>query len=179
MVNRMVRMAAFGVSLSLSLASTGCSSSSTADDKPDWQFEQKDMEGAVFGTWTGTYVPPTNVPAALTLDIRSHDEPVRQLSCGNRTFAEGSTPGLGLRCIDLSSLQVSASLTLDEASRPQDLDGAFQVVGTTFDNGELHLDNATLNLRLFARWDAGAWSYCDVGVGEFTSLPCTLDERAE
>src|SRR5262245_9880268 len=107
MVNSIVKMGFWGVAAFLAL--TGCSA---GDDEPDWQYDQADMEGAVFGTWTGTLTPESGSPFALTLEIRSHDETVRQLSCGSRSFSDGdSTPGLGVRCMEVSSLQLSASLS--------------------------------------------------------------------
>jgi hypothetical protein len=173
----MVRMRALGVSLLLALA--GCSSSA-AEDEPDWQFDQEDMEGAVLGTWTGTLTPVSGSPSALMLVVRSHDEPVRQLSCGSRTFADDWTPGLSLRCIESSALQVSATLTLGEGSDPKEFDGVFDVFGTKLDWGELRLGDANVeNGHLWARWDAGAWSYCELWASDATNGPCTLDERAE
>jgi hypothetical protein len=173
MMNQRVRMGSFGVFLVLAMA--GCSS---ADDEPEWQYDQEDMEGVVLGTWTGTFTPEGGSPSALALTIRPHDEPVRELSCGSRTFADdGSGPGVGLRCFDSSSLRVSAALTIGEGSESQGLDGTFDVYGTTLTSGELRISLA--NGHLWARWEDEVWSPCDLWFDEATNGTCTLDERAE
>ena len=179
MMNSMVRMGRFGVSLSLAL--TGCSLMTAEQDEPDWQYAQEDMEAAVFGTWTGTLTPESGSLSALTLVVRSRDESVRQLSCGSRTFADNdSTPGLGVTCVESSSLQLSATLTIGEGTDSREFDGAFDVLGTTLHHGELRLGDAVVeNGHLWARWDDGAWSYCELWMNEAMNGTCTLDERAE
>ena len=172
MMNSVVR-GIFGASVCWALA--GCS----GDDEPDWQYDQSDMEAAVFGTWTGTFTPDGGEPTAMTLAIRAHDESVRQLKCGSRTFTSGeATPGLGVRCMDSSSLLVSATLSNGDGSISEELDGSFNVDGTTLEWGDLSL-GVPGSSHVWSSWHAGVWSNCELWLDEATNGTCTLDERLD
>jgi hypothetical protein len=173
-MNSVVRLGVFGALVFFALA--GCSSS---DDEPDWQYDQGDMEGVVFGTWAGTLTLEGGEPRAMTLEIRSHDESVRQLECGSRNFTGGdATRGLGVRCVEVSSLKVSATLTNGQDSISEDLDGSFDATGTTLDWAELYLGSPETG-HVSARWERGAWTYCELSLDEATHGVCTLDERVD
>jgi len=163
--------------LSLALALGGCAQ----NDEPDWQFDRADMEGAVFGTWKGTFTPTDGQTVPLQLQVRAQDEPVRSLSCGSRNFSAGeATPGLGARCIESSSLKLSGTLTIDDGSEAEELDGSFYVIGTRFDSGDLDLfyrDSA--NHGLSAEFQKEAWISCGLRASEIKAGTCTLDERVE
>ncbi|HEX6275366.1 MAG TPA: hypothetical protein VFZ53_20140 [Polyangiaceae bacterium] len=166
-----------GLLVSFLAGAGGCS----ASDEPEWQFDQADMESAVFGTWTGTYTPFDGSEVPLTLQIRSSDEKARSLSCGSRSFSETrGTAGLSVRCYESTTLALSGTLTLGGVSEPQELDGYFEVAGTSFDSGYLDVSQRdALANSLEATYRNGRWSDCRLLASYAVNGSCTLDERVE
>ena len=153
-------------------------------EEPAWQFDQADMEAALFGTWTGTITPAGGETAPFTLTIRSHDDVARTPQCGSRDFSgDDTTPGFGTRCIESTSLAVSATVVGDGAA-PAETDGQFLVFGTTFHDGDLYLTHRTSEERhLHAHYQEETWRGCEIrssGTGNEQSIAtCTLDERID
>jgi hypothetical protein len=149
-------------------------------EEPDWQFDQADMEAALFGTWSGTITPVGEVTVPFMVTLRSHDDVARAPACGNRDFSgDDATPGLGARCIEVTSLAVSATIVGDGAES-EDADGSFGVLGVTLDNGDLSLDYRSASRWMVASWsDDDGWSHCAVTSDEQAAATCTMDERAD
>lgn len=166
--------------LVLGLALPGCS----GNEEPDWQYDQADMEAAFFGTWSGTITPTDEEAAPLTVTIRSHDDVARAPACGNRDFSsDETTPGLGARCIEVTSLAVSGTIVGD-GDESEDGDGSISSLGVSLDNADFHLvyrNSTSRTMRVY--WEHGVWSHCSIVDGEYPNegmvATCTLDERVE
>jgi hypothetical protein len=165
--------------LVLGSTSLGC-----ANDEEEFQYSRADMEAAVFGTWTGTFTQDGTTAVPLTLEIREYVDGVRPPACAQRNFSDGSgTPGLDVRCSASSTLNLTATLVVEDAGLVAEFYGDFTVGGLTLTGGDLSLYDAsatpsTLDGRLYATLVGDTWESCRYG-GEKILGDCTLDARIE
>jgi len=162
----------------LVLGLAGCG----GNEEPDWQYDQADIEAAVFGTWSGTITPVDAEAVAFTVTIRSHDDVTRTPQCGERNLSDDeATPGLGARCVATTSLALSATVVGD-GTESEEADGSFRAMGETFGYGDLNLYYRSSTTRyLVAEYQDGTWAHCNVRGAENANIvaACTLDERVD
>ena len=149
-------------------------------DEPNWQYDQADMEVKFFGTWAGTLTPTDEEAAPFRVTIRSHDDVARAPACGSRDFSDEATPGLEARCMESTSLAVSATI-MGDGTDPEEADGYVSVMSETLTNGDLWLDyRSSASRRLLAYWQRDEpWNHCELrdgsGSGETIVALCTLE----
>jgi hypothetical protein len=150
-------------------------------DDPEYDFDRADMEAEVFGTWSGSLELEGELAQAYTLDIRARDEPSRSLACGERRFSSDGESSRSLACMQSTTLEISATLTMADGSDSADLDGSFYVYGRTLGAGGLELQYRNVDRYLTVEQQNDMWRFCRLYAGS-PSLgvgTCTLDARTE
>ena len=173
------RVSLIGIGLFSLVGALGC-----APEEQPFEFGRADMEAFVFGTYSGTYIPPEKSGIAMLLQVRPRDAVTRDLaeSCATREFsdADNGTPGLEVKCDATSTLVISASLLVNDGTAQVELDGWYTVFGNTLDDGNLWLTYRTAaSTRLNVTYQADRWQFCDIRAGETYVGSCTIDARIQ
>jgi hypothetical protein len=166
---------AFGVVTSLVWLLAGCSS----EDTPVFNYGKAEMESAVVGTWTGSWMQGDSPPSSLTLVIDTQNDPsARRTACGSQTFSASPPPGLRLSCSEMSTLAVTGLLSVDDPTVAlDDLSGSYAIHSANFIPGDLYLTSADGTTQLTANQAADfSWESCSVSLDGVT-IACTLDSR--
>lgn len=126
-----------------------CSSSSSSGDTPT--FTAADVKPTIEGTWKGVLVKGTeSAQGTLKLTYAPASTNVKT-ACSNRTLSEGSD--LAPRCIDVSTLPLAGTLTLESVSTP--LSGSMMVMELTYrGRGDVSLQDSSNN-RVNAQLESG------------------------
>jgi hypothetical protein len=171
------RVSLIGIGLCSLVGALGCE-----PEEHPFEFGRADMEAFVYGTYSGTYIPPEASGIAMLLAVRPRDEATRNLACATREFADtdNGTPGLEVACDPTSSLAISASLLVNDGTAQVELDGWYTVFGNTLDDGNLWLTyRAAASTRLNVTYEADRWRFCDIRAGETYVGSCTIDARIQ
>ena len=113
-------------------------SNDVSEDEPAFDYGGDEMKAAIEGTWEGTSKPDAaGAGSPVTLKLTYATPDTRPL-CGNRVLASGEslTSGIAPRCIDMSSINVTGTLTsrpaATEAPRDMPVRGTFLVASLRF-----------------------------------------------
>jgi|GEM_PF-5823161 len=136
------RRAVVGLVAMLSLV--GCSADA---DEPDFDYGRDEMKEAIEGSWEGTMTPADGSAASPVTMTLVYGAPGTRPLCGNRVLSSGEAFLVGPRCMDLSSINVTGTLTSlpaagrDDEAREVPVRGTFEVWSLRFTGrGELMAD---------------------------------------
>ena len=123
------------------LSLSGCSADAS-EDEPDFDYGRDEMKEAIEGAWEGTMTPADGGAASPVTMTLVYGAPQTRPLCGNRFLSSGL---VGPRCVDISSINVTGTLTSrpaePESSRDVPVRGTFEVWSLRFTGrGELMAD---------------------------------------
>jgi hypothetical protein len=166
------------ISIALFLALTACGGPD--EDQDEFEFGKADMEASFHGIWVGTWTPQDGAPSPFQLSIRSPDEPALRGACGSRALGDGAEPSLSPLCLTMTTLGVSATVTIEDGTTdPIDLDGFAETGGSKLTNASIELSREGAPFSLFASWnDESGFTECSAfGEGGAAFATCTLERE--
>lgn len=127
------------VGLAAILAAVACNDDDT--DDASFDYGRDEMKEAIEGTWEGTSKAEGGAESPVTLKL-TYTTPDARPQCGNRVLSSGA---IAPRCMDLSSINVTGTLTsrpaASEAPRDVLVRGTFEVMSLRFNGqGELQAE---------------------------------------
>lgn len=133
------------------VASVACGASDTTEEEPSFDYGRDEMKAAVEGTWEGTSAAG-GAESTVTLTL-TYVTPDARTLCSNRVLS------VSPRCADMSSINVTGTLTSRDPSTDTPREHAFR--GTFFVpslrwSGAGELEGDLDGSRLTARLDGGA-----------------------